>query len=68
MSATMKDIAQKSGLSLGTVSKYFNGGIAVHGSGSVPATPASHGCVRIPMHIAERFPGLVANGESIEVF
>lgn len=26
MSATMKDIAQKSGLSLGTVSKYFNGG------------------------------------------
>ena len=28
---------------------YFNGGIAVHGSTSVPATPASHGCIRIPI-------------------
>lgn len=27
--------------------KYFNGGIAVHGSGSVPARPASHGCARV---------------------
>ena len=27
--------------------KYFNGGIAVHGSGSIPAHPASHGCVRL---------------------
>ena len=27
--------------------KYFNGGIAVHGSGSIPATPASHGCARV---------------------
>jgi hypothetical protein len=29
---------------------YFNGGIAMHGSASVPAYPASHGCVRIPMN------------------
>jgi peptidoglycan hydrolase-like protein with peptidoglycan-binding domain len=27
--------------------KYFHGGIAVHGSGSIPAQPASHGCVRV---------------------
>ena len=27
--------------------KYFRGGIAVHGSGSIPAQPASHGCVRL---------------------
>ena len=27
--------------------KYFNGGIAVHGSGSIPAHPASHGCSRV---------------------
>lgn len=27
--------------------KYFNGGIALHGSTSVPAYPASHGCVRL---------------------
>jgi len=26
---------------------YFRGGYAVHGSGSVPAYPASHGCVRV---------------------
>jgi lipoprotein-anchoring transpeptidase ErfK/SrfK len=29
--------------------KYFNGGIAVHGSGSIPAEPASHGCARVSM-------------------
>ena len=28
---------------------YFNGGIAVHGSPSIPTYPASHGCVRIPL-------------------
>ncbi len=27
--------------------KYFRGGIAVHGSGSIPNVPASHGCVRV---------------------
>ncbi|MFM7535810.1 MAG: L,D-transpeptidase family protein [Acidimicrobiales bacterium] len=27
--------------------KYFDGGIAVHGSNDVPAYPASHGCVRV---------------------
>lgn len=27
--------------------KFFNGGIAVHGSGSIPPYPASHGCVRV---------------------
>jgi peptidoglycan hydrolase-like protein with peptidoglycan-binding domain len=46
---------------------YFNGGIAVHGSPSVPNYPASHGCVRVPMHIAEYLPGLVANGEPVYV-
>jgi hypothetical protein len=27
--------------------KYFNGGIAVHGSTSIPGQPASHGCARV---------------------
>lgn len=27
--------------------KFFTGGIALHGSASVPAFPASHGCVRV---------------------
>jgi hypothetical protein len=47
---------------------YFtSSGIAVHGSTSVPTYPASHGCVRIPMHIAEYFPGLVHTGEAVYV-
>lgn len=27
--------------------KYFNGGIALHGSASIPGHPASHGCTRL---------------------
>ncbi len=34
---------------------YFTGGYAIHGSKSVPNYPASHGCVRIPMSVAEWF-------------
>jgi lipoprotein-anchoring transpeptidase ErfK/SrfK len=34
---------------------YFSGGYAIHGSTSVPPYPASHGCVRIPMHVAVGF-------------
>ena len=46
---------------------YFNGGIAIHGSRSVPAQPASHGCIRIPMSAAEWFPGQVHNGMPVHV-
>ena len=46
---------------------YFNGGIAVHGLQSVPSYPASHGCARIPMDIANYFPSLVTKGESVYV-
>ena len=47
---------------------YFTSdGIAVHGSESAPTHPASHGCVRIPMHIAEYFPDLVAQGDPVYV-
>jgi hypothetical protein len=47
---------------------YFtSSGIAIHGSTSVPTYPASHGCVRIPMHIAEYFPGLVDTGDAVYV-
>lgn len=42
---------------------YFtNRGQAVHGSSSVPTYPASHGCVRIPMHIVE-YPIYVLDGK-----
>jgi peptidoglycan hydrolase-like protein with peptidoglycan-binding domain len=47
---------------------YFNKGIAVHGYESVPVTPASHGCVRIPMHISEYFHDLVERGSLVYVF
>jgi peptidoglycan hydrolase-like protein with peptidoglycan-binding domain len=47
---------------------YFNGGIAVHGYPQVPTSPASHGCARIPMHIAEYFPLLVKVGDPVYVF
>ncbi|HUR48214.1 MAG TPA: L,D-transpeptidase, partial [Acidimicrobiales bacterium] len=46
---------------------YFNGGIAIHGAPSVPAYPASHGCVRIPMHSARWFPDTVPNGTPVYV-
>ena len=46
---------------------YFNGGIAVHGSKSVPGQPASHGCIRIPMGAAEWFPGQVHLGMPVHV-
>ncbi len=46
---------------------YFNGSDAVHGLASVPAYPASHGCARIPMHIADYFYTLVHQGESVFV-
>jgi peptidoglycan hydrolase-like protein with peptidoglycan-binding domain len=46
---------------------YFNGGIAFHGALSVPKHPASHGCVRMPMHIAEYFPDLLGDGVPVHV-
>jgi hypothetical protein len=46
---------------------YFNGGIAIHGAPSVPAYPASHGCVRIPMHVSGWFHEQVATGTPVYV-
>jgi lipoprotein-anchoring transpeptidase ErfK/SrfK len=34
---------------------YFYYGVAIHGNPSVPAHPASHGCIRIPMFAAREF-------------
>jgi len=47
---------------------YFNYGIAVHGALQVPAEPASHGCVRIPLHISEYFQSLIELGDSVLVW
>lgn len=48
---------------------YFNGGIALHGSPSMPAFPASHGCVRLPMQFAEWFHRSIADmGTTVYVY
>jgi peptidoglycan hydrolase-like protein with peptidoglycan-binding domain len=46
---------------------YFNGGIAIHGAPSVPAYPASHGCVRIPMATSAWFHDTVEKGTPVYV-
>lgn len=46
---------------------FFNGGIAFHGALSVPLYPASHGCVRMPMNVAEELPGLLGKGVPVHV-
>ncbi|MEM7274896.1 MAG: L,D-transpeptidase family protein [Actinomycetota bacterium] len=46
---------------------YFRGGIAFHGSLSVPNYPASHGCIRLPMHVAEYLPDELPNGTPVHV-
>jgi len=28
--------------------KYFSDGLAIHGNSSVPDSPESHGCIRVP--------------------
>lgn len=46
---------------------YFLGGVAIHGYPSVPARPASHGCVRIPMFAAKEFNRIIPLATSIIV-
>ncbi|WP_245774562.1 L,D-transpeptidase family protein [Nonomuraea wenchangensis] len=46
---------------------FFNGGIAFHGALSVPLYPASHGCVRLPMNVAEALPGMLGKGVPVHV-
>jgi PKD repeat protein len=47
---------------------YFLRGFAIHGYPSVPPYPASHGCVRVPMWVAQRLYGLNAYGATIYVY
>jgi hypothetical protein len=46
---------------------YFIGGYAIHGSPSVPGYPASHGCVRIPLHVSGWFYDNVPNRTPVYV-
>jgi hypothetical protein len=47
---------------------YFNGGFAIHGSPSVPAYNASHGCVRISIETSLWFYDAINNGTPVIVF
>jgi lipoprotein-anchoring transpeptidase ErfK/SrfK len=47
---------------------YFVGGYAIHGNPSVPAYPASHGCVRVPMWAATWLYGFNDIGEVVDVY
>jgi PKD repeat protein len=47
---------------------YFTGGYAVHGNPSVPAYPASHGCVRVPMWVGSLLYAAVPVGEPVDVY
>jgi N-acetylmuramoyl-L-alanine amidase len=44
---------------------YLVGGIAIHGSPSIPAYPASHGCVRVPMWAAKEISELTPGGTTV---
>ena len=47
---------------------YISGGIAIHGSHSVPAQPASHGCIRIPVFAAREVSKLLKLGTIVLVY
>jgi lipoprotein-anchoring transpeptidase ErfK/SrfK len=47
---------------------YFNGGIAFHGYPEVPAHPASHGCVRLPISEAPFAYAFMTIGTRVTVY
>jgi N-acetylmuramoyl-L-alanine amidase len=47
---------------------YFLRGFAIHGYPSVPAYPASHGCVRVPMWVAPRLYEMNQYDEDVYVY
>ena len=47
---------------------YIVGGIAIHGSTDVPAYPASHGCIRVPMYASQLLPKMVPMGTPVYVY
>jgi L,D-transpeptidase catalytic domain/Putative peptidoglycan binding domain len=49
-------------------SSFFTGAFAIHGYHSVPAYPASHGCVRIPIWVAKRIYSLIDYGTTVYIY
>ena len=50
------------------VSNYFIGGYAIHGYVDVPAYPASHGCLRVPIPDALSIYSWVRIGDRVDVY
>jgi len=47
---------------------FISGGVAIHGSRSVPNQPASHGCIRIPVFAAREMSKLMPVGTIVLVY
>lgn len=59
---------RKSPLGLLYYPNYFSDGLAIHGNPSVPETPQSHGCVRVPMSSAEELSKLLPVGTIVLIY
>ena len=55
---------------LGSVyyANFISGGVAIHGSPSVPSQPASHGCIRVPMFAARELSQLLTAGTIVLIY
>jgi peptidoglycan hydrolase-like protein with peptidoglycan-binding domain len=62
------DAWRKSDLGLLYRPAYFTGGYALHGAYSVPAFPASHGCIRITIAAMDRLFGRLPVGTPMLVY
>ena len=59
---------RKSPLGLLYYPNYFSDGLAIHGNPEVPATPQSHGCIRIPMSAAVEISKLLPVGTIVLIY
>jgi hypothetical protein len=59
---------RKSPLGLLYYPNYFSDGLAIHGNPSVPNSPQSHGCVRIPMSAAAQVSKLLPVGTILLIY
>jgi peptidoglycan hydrolase-like protein with peptidoglycan-binding domain len=64
-----KEVGWQSG-SLGSTyyANFISGGVAIHGSRSVPFQAASHGCIRVPMFAAREISKLMPVGTIVLVY
>jgi len=59
---------RKSPLGLLYYPNYFSDGLAIHGNPSVPQSPQSHGCIRIPMSAAVEISKLLPVGTIVLIY